>query len=178
MVTIHRKVMFITIIRGVKFFPGMNQIDDPEMKRIEGTKAFKEEIACGNMVVGGHIETSNTDAVEATDSLKVRAHKMAQGIKEMKPAEAKKLIAEMGDGYFLRAIKEHDPRKGIQDAVDTRMNEIDGQKGSDLTPESKCAPEGNGTDFDAKITGSKEDVSGIKGHSAIPALNKRRGRRK
>ena len=96
----------------------------------------------------------------------------------MKPAAAKKLIAEMSDGYLLRAVREHDARKGVQDAVETRMNEIDGQKGSDLTPESKCAPEGSGTDFDSKITGSKEDLSGVQGHSAIPALKRRRSRKR
>lgn len=173
MITIHRKRMCITIIRGVKFFPGMNTLSDAEMKIVAETKAFKSEIDCGNMVIGKQYDSSTSEAASSTDDIKIRAQKMVDEIASLTVVEAKEVIDEMADGYLLRAIKEKDGRKGIQEAVDHRMEEIKDQVGSDLTPENKSAPEGDGSDFDGNISGKKEDLDGNKGRSAIPALNKK-----
>jgi len=166
--------MCITVIRGIKFFPGMNTLSDEEMKIVEGTKAFKSEISCGNMVVGKKYETPTSNAADSANDIKARAQKMVGEIAGMTVVEAKEVIAEMGDGYLLRAIKENDGRKGIQEAVDSRMDSIAAQEGSDLSPESKSAPNGDGSDFDGGITGKKEELDGTKGHTSIPAMNSKK----
>lgn len=177
MITIHRKVPSLTIIAGVKFFPGMNPISDGEFKKVKehknqkGICAFDEEVECGNMVIGGKYETITGDAAGEVDDVKARAGKLVSEVASMNVRDAKELIAETGDGYLLRELKKSDGRKGVQEAVDKRMEEIEHQVGSDLAPESKAAP-GNGSDFDSKITGSRQDLSGTRGHSDVPALGK------
>lgn len=163
--------MCITIVRGIKFFPGMNTLSDEEFKIVKDTKGFKSEIDCGNMVIGKQYQTETSEAADSTDDVKIRAQKMVAEIASMTVPEAKEVIAEMGDGYLLRAIKEKDGRKGIQEAVDVRIAAIKNQEGSDLTPESKSAPQGDGSDFASEIDGKKKDIDGTAGHSAIPALN-------
>lgn len=172
MVYIHRKVMFCTVINGVNFFPGINAISESELKAIEGTPAFKSEISCGNMMIGGTIASETSNAVEAND-FKARASKLAKEISSMQAKEAATLVSSINDAAILKALKNSDGRKGVQEAIDSRLIEITKQVGSDLTPESKVAPEGNGADFVEKISGKKEDLIGEKSHSAIPALNKK-----
>lgn len=172
MITVHRKAMCLTMIKGIKFFPGMNTISDAEMARIEKHPGFVSELACGNMILGKHFDTGNSSATDESGDIKARAQKFVEEISAMKVSEAKEIIAEMGDGYLLRALKEKEGRKGIQDAVDTRLEEIKGQKGSDLAPESRVAPNGDGSDFVEKIGSSRADADGTSSHSAIPALNK------
>jgi hypothetical protein len=169
MVVVHRKVTFCTVILGVKFLPGMNSISDSEMKEIESTSAFKSEIDCGNMVIGGQFATETMSAVEETDS-KIRAAKMAREILSMSAKDAATLVSTINDANILKALKEADGRTGVQSAVDIRIKAIKTQDGSDLKPETRQAPEGSGAEFAGDISGTKEDLSGTKAHTAIPAL--------
>jgi hypothetical protein len=170
MVHVHRKVPCSTVVLGVVFFPGMNLISEPEFSLVEKHPGFISELKCGNMVMGGRTASDNSDAVDAIDNPEKRYAKIAQEVQSMKLAEAKKLVSETGDGFALRAIKKSDSRQEIQKAVDQRMLDIKGQKGSDLRPESRYAPEGTGDDFDSKITGTKADIEGNKAQTAIPML--------
>ena len=92
----------------------------------------------------------------------------------MELSVAKKALAETGDGYVLRAVKELDGRKGIQEAVEARMKSIDKQEGSDLAPESIPAPEGNGEEMIGNIPVTKDSIEGNVVSTAIPALNPKR----
>ena len=170
MVVVHRKVTFCTVILGVKFLPGMNTLSDSEMKEVENTNAFKSELECGNMMIGGSFATETTDAVEETNS-KIRGAKMAKEIVSMTAKEAATLVASINDMNILKALKEADGRSGVQNAIQARMKSIHLQEGSDLKPETKQAPEGSGSDFAGDISGTKEDMSGTKARTAIPALN-------
>jgi hypothetical protein len=169
MIVIHRKVSFCTIIKGVKFLPGMNSLSDGEMAKVAETAAFKSEITCGNMLIGGTYKSETSDATEA-DTSKVRAGKLAREILSMTAKEAATMIGSMNDAFVLKAVKEADGRTGVQEAVDARIKSIQSQEGSDLVPETKVAPEGSGSDFAGDITGSKDDLEGTKAHTAIPAL--------
>lgn len=172
MVYIHRKVAFATIILGIKFFPGMNTISDAEFTKLKEAKnkALDGELECGNMVLGGTVESTTSEAAKPDISIKERAVKIAEEVASVNVKKAGELIEKMGDGYVLRAIKKSDHRKGVQEAVDRRLKSILGQEGSDLTPSSKVAPLGNGSDFDGKLTGDQESVTGKRGHTAIPKL--------
>ena len=170
MVVVHRKVPFCTVIHGLKFLPGMNSLSDSEMSEVESTPAFKSELDCGNMIVGGLFATETTDAVEETNS-KIRGSKMAKEILSMSAKDAATLVASVNDMNILKALKEADGRSGVQNAIQTRMKSIHLQEGSDLKPETKQAPEGSGSDFAGDISGTKEDMSGTKARTAIPALN-------
>lgn len=169
MVTIHRKSPNITGIKGHIFLPGMNQLSDAEFDEIKNTAAYKSEIACGNMVQGAYHETANSDAVEA-DNAKARAAKIAQELRSISDLEkAKELISKIVDPFVLKALASEDGRKGINDAIQARINSIKGQEGADLTPESKVAPEGSNSDFADKIGTDKDSLEGTKVSTAIPA---------
>lgn len=174
MVTIHRRAAFAAVIKGIKFLPGMNTISDAEMKILkeDPRKILDSELDCHNMVMGGQVESAQSEAATPGIDIKTRAANIAKEIEGVNVKVAAEMIAKMGDGYVLRALKEVDGRKGVQEAVDRRLDAIANQEGSDLTPESRRAPDGDGSDFDGDIGSSKEDKGGTKGHSAIPALNK------
>jgi hypothetical protein len=169
MVIVHRKVNYCTIIRGVKFFPGMNSLSDAEFSKIEKSKAYLSEISCGNMLLSCKHDTVTSEAVES-ENLKQRAVKLVSEIQSMSVQEATKLIESLNDPYVLKTLIDKDGRKGIQEAVEARKKAIAAQVGSDLKPESKSAPLGDGSNFNDAIKGSIEDLKGEKGHTAIPAL--------
>ncbi len=169
MVLVKRKIPCITQVLGVKFFPGVNSISESEMNLIENHPGFISEIKCGNMEIIGHEESETTNAVEA-DTLKEQAAKIAKEVQSMNIDAAKSFILGSGNAYLLNEIKKIDVRKGVQEAVESRLNSIRKQEGSDLTPESKPAPEGTGAEFAAEITGNKEDLEGTKPRTAIPAI--------
>jgi hypothetical protein len=175
MVIVHRKKMFVTEIAGVRFLPGMNQLSDAEFEKVKKHKnghnicTFDEECNCGNMMVGGQVESETTDAVDKEDAFEKGAKK-AEEIQSMSAADAKKVIAEMVDGVLLREIKKLDSRRGVQTAIDKRMKEIDNQVGSDLAPVSKEAPLGNGEDVFDNIGDGKQAKDGGAQLSAIPAM--------
>ncbi|MCK5609865.1 hypothetical protein KAR91_48785 [Candidatus Pacearchaeota archaeon] len=175
MVYVHRKVAFATVIAGVKFLPGMNTISDGEMKIINSNprskKTFEGECLV-NMRIGGTVDSETSNAATPNMDMKTRAAEMAKEIASVNVEEAKKLIEKIGDGYILRALAQIDGRKGVADAVNNRIASIDGQEGSDLTPENREAPDGSGDDFLENLGTDKNARSGTKGHSAIPALNK------
>ncbi|GAH17972.1 unnamed protein product [marine sediment metagenome] len=52
-------------------------------------------------------------------------------------------------------------------ALESNINDLDKSP-----PESRSAPDGDGSDFLDNVGGGQEAKSGIKGHSAVPALNK------
>ena len=174
MVTIHRKAANATVILGIKFLPGMNTLSDGEMKTIEqsprGKEIFESEITCGNMMMGGQVQSGQSQAAAPGLDMKARAAEIAKELEGVNVKEAARIISEMGDGYVLRALKEADGRKGVQEAVDKRLDAIANQEGSDLTPESREAPGGDGSDFDNNIGSSAADKSGEKKHTAIDAL--------
>ena len=172
MVTIHRKAANATVILGIKFLPGMNTISDAEFKRLkeQPRKILDSEIKCGNMIMGGQVESAQSQAATPGLDMKARAAEIAKEIEGVNVKEAARIISEMGDGYVLRALKEADGRKGVQEAVDKRLDAIANQEGSDLTPESREAPGGDGSDFDNNIGSSAADKSGEKKHTAIDAL--------
>lgn len=181
MVYVHRKVAFTTIIPvspaqgGVKFLPGMNTISDGEMKKIEdsprGKKIFGEECKF-NMIIGGTVESNTFNAAESGTDMRIRAAEIAKEVSSVNVTKAIEIISKIGDGYVLRALKKIEGRKGIQLAIDNRMDDIASQKGSDLTPESRLAPDGDGSDFLDNVGGGQDAKNGTKGHSAVPALNK------
>lgn len=177
MVYVHRKVAFTTMIEGVKFLPGMNTISDGEMKKINdsprGKKIFGEECKF-NMVIGGIVESNTSNAAKSSIDMQTRAAEIAKEIASVNVAKAKEIISKIGDGFVLRALKKIEGRRGVQNAIDDRMNDITNQKGSDLTPESRSAPDGDGSDFLDNIGGGQEAKSGMRGHSAVPALNKKK----
>jgi hypothetical protein len=174
MVYVHRKVAFATIIAHVRFLPGMNTISEGEMKVINNNKRFKaifeEECTCGNMVVGGTVQSETHDAANPDLDMKQRAEKMAKEIKSVPIDKAKKLIKQCGDAFVLHALLKIDGRLGVTEAVEQRLAAIKNQVGSDLKPESKTAPEGDGTEFLSDVGSSTQDKSGSKKHTAIPAL--------
>lgn len=176
MVYVHRKVAFATAILGVRFLPGMNTISDGEMKLIHQNKraeeTFKEECDCGNMLVGGTVESETHDAADSKLDIKGRAERMAKEIKSVPLIKAKKLISQCGDAYVLHAVLKIDGRVGVTEAVENRLNSIKGQEGSDLTPESKVAPEGDGSEFLENVGSGQKAKSGTAAHTAIPALNR------
>ena len=169
MIIVHRKVNYCTIIRGVKFFPGMNSLSDAEFSKIEKSKAYLSEISCGNMLLSCKHDTVTSEAVES-ENLKQRAVKIVSEIQSMPVQEATKLIESLNDPYVLKTLIDKDGRKGIQEAVEARKKAVVAQVGSDLKPESKSAPLGDGSNFNDAIKGSSEDLKGGKGHTAIPAL--------
>jgi len=160
------------MILGIKFLPGMNTISDAEYKRLKDQprKILDEEIKCGNMLMGGHVASAQSNAAETDLSVKSHAAEIAKEIEGVNVKVAAKMISEMGGGYVLRALKEADGRKGVQEAVDHRLDSIANQEGSDLTPESREAPLGDGSDFDDKLGSSAADKSGKVTHTAIPGL--------
>ena len=172
MVTIHRKVMFATVILGIKFLPGMNTISDAEYTRLkkDPRKILDEEIQCGNMLMNEKVESPTSDAAKEGIDIKERAAKMAEEIAGVSVKKAIPIIAKMGDGYVLRAIKKSDGRRGVVEAVDRRLESINKQEGSDLTPSSKEAPLGDGSDFLDNVGSGKADKEGRKKHTAIPAM--------
>jgi hypothetical protein len=172
MIIVHRKKPNCTIIQGVVFYPGMNTLSDAEYAKIAKNKGFTSEIDCGNMVMTKQIASSTSEAVDSTDQ-KERASKMVAEVKSAAINEAIALVETMSDPFILKALKESDGRKGIHEAVDKRLTSIRTQEKSDLKPESKEAPLGNGSEEVGKVTGTKEEVEGTKVSSAIPALNKK-----
>lgn len=172
---IQRKQTFATIIRvdgnDVKLFPGLNQLSDAEFSAIEKTKVFKEEIKLGLMSIGKEIQSSTSNAVEK-NTLKDRAGELVKEVASVKVKEAIELIKGIGDANVLKQLKESDGRTGVQNAVDDRINDIQNQVGSDLTPESREAPEGDGSDFMDKVGADKGAQSGREAHTAIPAIKK------
>lgn len=177
MVIVHRKVMFPTIILGVKFYPGMNSISDPEFKKLKEhhKKVFDQELLCGNMIMREQIESPVSEAVDKS-KMNDRGAEMSKEISNMKIADAKKVISDINDFSVLKALKKDDGRVGIQSAIEKRMDEIQNQVGGDFVPVSKPAPEGTGDDFlESGITGSKADREGRNAHTAIPALKRPKG---
>lgn len=170
---INRKRTFATIIRAngsdIKLLPGLNHLSDAEFNAVEKTKVFKEEVGLGIMDISDKIQSLTSNAVDK-GSLKDRANEIVKEIEGMKVKDAVDIIKDLGDSNVLKQLKFNDGRTGIQNAVDIRINEIKNQVGSDLTPESREAPEGNGADFADKIGAGKESQSGNKTHSAIPAI--------
>lgn len=173
MVTVHRRVNCVTVIKGIQFLPGMTHLSDAEFNMVKQTKAFQSEIACTNMYVRDQIETATGEAVEASESVTERSTRFAKEIESLSIPEAKKIINDLHDPRVLKAIRKNDGRKGIDEAVENRLQDIKSQKGDDLAAESRIAPEGDGSDFDSEINGSKDDIDGNKGHSAIPAMKKK-----
>lgn len=177
MIHVQRKVAFATIIEGVKLLPGLNLLSDAEICIMEkgkkdkaGKTVFQQECDCGNLQVGKTIKSDTSDAAGSTDNIKERAAKIAEEIKSVNVTKAKEIIEKLNDAYVLKAVAESDGRRGVADAVESRLNSINSQEGSDLTPESKPAPEGDGSDFGGKIGDDKEAQSGEKGHTSVPAL--------
>lgn len=173
MVYIHRKIPNTTIICGVKFYPGINTVSDAEYEKMKSAKnkALDGEIACGNMYLGGTVDSPRSEAATPGLSIKERAAKIAEEMAGVNVAKAREIINGTGDGYLLRELLNYDGRKGVQEGIEKRIKEISVQAGSDLAPASKPAPNGDGSDFDSKIGSDKVSQSGTKGHSAIPALN-------
>lgn len=170
MKVIHRKVLCCTVIKGVVFRPGMNSISDSEFEKIVETNAFKSEINCGNMLIGGSYETENTNVVEA-GSMKERGEKQSQEIASMSVRDAEKVIAEISDTTVLQAVIKNSSKKGIVEVAEKRLKSVKNQEGADLTPETKVAPEGTGEDLvgaPEKIT--QEVLNGNVATTAIPAL--------
>lgn len=171
MVFVHRKPAFATVILGVKFLPGMNQISDAEMEKLEVNETFKNECQF-NMVIGGSVESAGSKAVEKSGDMKSRGSEIAKEIASVNVEKAKEIINNIGDAHVLRALKEVDGRKGVSEAVEKRIADIDNQVGSDLSHVDVQAPDGDGADFVDKLGSDKESLQGGKGHSAIPALDK------
>lgn len=182
MKAVHRRVQYCTVIRGVKFLPGTNLLSDSEFQLVVDKKPFKEEIACGYMSIVGDYGTDTVDAQpkETGEEPNKKANtldnaeKRANELKSMGMGKLKEVIADMNDGAVLRALARLDGRKGIQEAIESRVTDIKSQKGDDLTPETRSAPEGSGEDFADKIDGSKESIEGRKTHTSIPAMKKGR----
>ena len=177
MIHVQRKVAFATIIEGVKFLPGLNLLSNAEIaickkgkKRKSGKNVFQEECDCGNLQVGKEIQSDTSDAAGSPDNIKGRAAEIAKEIASVNVAKAKEIIDKLNDAYVLRAVAESDGRRGVADAVEARLNSIQAQEGSDLTPESIPAPEGDGSDFGKDIGEGKKAQSGEEGHTAVPAL--------
>lgn len=170
---IQRNRTFATIIRAdgndVKLFPGLNQLSDAEFSAIAKTKVFKEEIKLGLMSIGKEVQSSTSSAVEKS-TLKDRAGEIVKEVASVRVKEAIELIKGIGDSNILKQLKESDGRTGVQNAVDERISDIQNQVGSDLTPESKEAPEGDGSDFMDKIGADKSAQSGREAYTAIPAM--------
>lgn len=176
---VHRIKPCITIIQNVRFFPGMNTLSDGEFEIIAETKAFKEEIECGNMSIGGHIESARSEAPDAGDDIKKRSAKLSEEIRELSISQAREVIRNQNDAYTLRAIREMDGRKGVSEAVDNRLADINNQVGSDLTQKSIAAPEGSGSDLIGCVSDDAAARHGTTVSTAIPALKKHhnKGRR-
>jgi hypothetical protein len=170
MIQVKRIPAFATIIVGVKLFPGVNLLSDAEYKLIAESEVFKEEKKLGFYKIGKEIQSETSDAAGSLDNIKGRAAEIAKEIASVNVASAKEIIDALNDAYVLKAIAESDGRRGVADAVEARLNSINAQEGSDLTPESKPAPEGDGSDFGKDIGEGKKAQSGEEGHTAVPAL--------
>lgn len=168
---IHSKLFGVTSVVHVNFFPGMNTLSDAEFEFVNKRDDFKEMVRAGKYIIGGKTDSETSNAVEKKLDPKERSAEIAKEIASMSAAEAKKTVQTVSDVLVLKALKEMDGRKGIQEAVLARLNSISKQEGSDLTPETKVAPAGDGSDFVDKIGTGKQDLEGGKGLSAIPALN-------
>jgi hypothetical protein len=168
---IHRKVLCVTVIKGVVFRPGMNSISDSEYDLISETDHFKSEINCGNMLIGGSYDTETTNAVDEKDP-KARAYKQAEEIASMSVRDAEKVVAEISDTDVLRALEKVSTKKGIKEIAEKRIKAVKNQEGADLAPETKVAPEGTGEDLiGAPENVTKAHLEGNISTSAIPALN-------
>jgi len=170
---VHSKLCFITCIDSVNILPGINSLSDVEFSLVEKNKHFTELVTLEKLILGGYVETTNSTAVDKID-MKEHGHQLATEILALPVEKAKKLIIDINDANILRAILQNDGRRGIQEAVEKRLASINSQEGADITPETKVAPEGDGSDFNSKITGERDDLEGTKSHTAIPALNKRK----
>ena len=172
MKVVHRKVLCVTVIKGVVFRPGMNSISDSEFELISETNAFKSEINCGNMVIGGSYDTETTNAVDENEP-KARAQKQAEEIASMPVRDAEKVVAEISDTNVLRALLQVSSKKGILEIAEKRIRAVKNQEGADLRPETKVAPEGTGEELvGAPDNVTKAHLEGNISTSAIPALNK------
>lgn len=179
MIYVHRKARCVTMIEGVRFFPGMNTISDGEMKKIKvsprGKKTFQEEIDCGNMALGGSIPSETSTAADPDQTAKERAEKMVMEIKSLSVDKTRVLIKNINDGYILRALLKDEGRVGVTRAVEARQKAIKEQVGADLAPVSVPAPEGDGSEFFSKIDKAGAAAhAGNTAHTVIPALKNKK----
>jgi len=167
---VHSRVNFITCFGRINIFPGMNQLSDPEFAILENDKNFIEMVAVNRLIIGGTQETQTSQAVEKTIDQMARIAEIAKEISSLKPSSAKKNISEIIDIRILKALKEIDGRKGIQEALENRIKALDHQENTDLTPET-IANIDDGSNFMEKIGTDSLDRSGTLIHTAIPALS-------
>lgn len=163
--------MCCTVIKGVVFRPGRNELSDSEFEKVFGTSAFMSEINCGNMVLEGSFEAETQNVAEA-DSAEERANKRAQEIASLSVRDAEKLLAECTDTLMLRELIKVCSKKGISELAEKRIKAVKNQEGADLTPVSKVAPNGTGEELvGAPENITKEVLDGTVATTAIPALN-------
>jgi len=170
---VHSKLCFITCIDSVNIIPGINSLSDVEFSLIEKDKRFTELVALEKLIIGGYVETKSSIAIDKSN-MKEHGYQLATEILALPVEKAKKLIADINDANILKAIIQNDGRRGIQEAVEKRLTSINSQEGADITPETKVAPEGDGSDFNSEITGARDDLEGTKSHTAIPALKQKK----
>jgi hypothetical protein len=160
-----------TVIKGVVFRPGKNELSDDEFERVVGTPAFMSEINCGNMVLEGSYESETSGVVDAANN-EEKAVKKAQDISSMSVRDAEKVISECTDTTLLREVIKSCSKKGINELAEKRIKAIKNQDGADLRPENKIAPNGTGED----LVGNQENITkdlleGNVATTAIPALS-------
>lgn len=166
---IHSRVNFITCFGRINIFPGMNQLSDPEFEMLQKDMSFIEMVEVQRLIIGGKEDTQTSQAVEKTIDPIARIAEIAKEISSLKPSAAKKNILDIIDLRVLKALKEIDGRKGIQDALQNRINSLEHQENTDLTPENITNID-DGSNFFEKIGTSPDDRSGTKTYTAIPAL--------
>jgi len=175
---VHSKLSFITSIQNINIMPGMNTLSDAEFNLIADNRIFKEEVTSGRLFIGGSPQSETSLAIDKAGDMKSRGYEIAKEIASInKLEEVKEAILKINDTHILKAILGSDGRKGVQEAVEARLSSIKGQEGADLKPESKEAPDGDGSDFDADIVGSKQDMEGGDVKTAIPALKTKKKKR-
>lgn len=161
--------MCCTVIKGVVFRPGRNELSDSEFATVVGTPAFMSEINCGNMILEGSFESETQNVIEA-DSTEERANKRAQEISSMSVRDAEKVLNDCTDTKMLRELIKVCSKKGISELAEKRIRAVKNQEGADLTAENKVAPNGTGEDLVGAQEVTHEVLNGSVATTAIPAL--------
>lgn len=165
---VHSKKSCIIGFGGIiDILPGMNNISDPEFDLLMKNKCFLYLIDLGQFILGGNYNTTTQNSVEK-ENIKEKATQIAIEIQSLSVAEGKEIISKTNDIYILKSMAETDGRKGIQKAIEDRINEINSQHGADLKPVNATSK----AESNFPLNGTKEEMLGTEIKTDIPIFNK------